>query len=123
MPDKALPGKDKDLRHIRMAIDEATTVYKLLSAEIQTELIPGVIEIISEAMLLIIEQFDILNQMLDEPELPPEPVIELNRHLRDMLRLLTKERLPPAGRVAAMQMIQAAGAQLQALVVVKEIRT
>ncbi|MCB0088887.1 MAG: hypothetical protein KDE54_13310 [Caldilineaceae bacterium] len=106
-----------------MAIDEATTVYKLLSDEIQTELIPGVIEIVSEAMLLIIEQFDILNQMLDEPELPPEPVIELNRHLRDMLRLLTKERLPPAGRVAAMQMIQAAGAQLQALVVVKEIRT
>ncbi|MEZ4706954.1 MAG: hypothetical protein R3A44_07110 [Caldilineaceae bacterium] len=105
-----------------MAIDEATNIYNLLSAEIQTELIPGVIEIVSEAMLLIIEQFDILNQMLDDPELRPEPVIALNRHLRDMLRLLTKERLPPRGRVAAMQMIQAAGAQLQALVVVKEIR-
>ncbi|MEZ4661247.1 MAG: hypothetical protein R2911_27170 [Caldilineaceae bacterium] len=105
-----------------MAIDEATTIYNLLSDEIQSELIPGIIEIVSEAMLLIIEQFDILNQMLDDPELRPEAVIELNRHLRDMLRLLTKERLPPAGRVAAMQMIQATGAQLQALVVIKEIR-
>lgn len=111
------------MRHIRAAIHETSTIYALLSAEIETEHIPGIIEIVSEAMLLIIEQFDFLNQMLDDPTLSAQPVIEMNRHLRDILRLLTKERLPPAGQVAAMQMIQAAGAQLHALVVVKEIRS
>lgn len=122
MSDKPRPGKDKDLRFIKSAIDNADEVYRILSSELIGEQSPGVIEMISEGMLLIIEQYDELNQMLDDGSITPIQVLEHNRCLRDLLKLMIKERLSPVGRVAAANVIQSLGSQFRSLMVTKEIR-
>jgi hypothetical protein len=122
MSDKPRPGKDKDLRFIKSAIEDADEVYRLFASELINEQSPGVIELISEGMLLIIEQYDELNQMLDDAALTPTRVLEHNRCLRDLLKLMIKERLSPIGRVAAASIIQVLGNQLRSLMVTKEIR-
>lgn len=122
MSDKPRPGKDKDLRFIKSAIDDADEVYRLFASELINEQSPGVIELISEGMLLIIEQYDDLNQMLDDATLTPISVLDHNRCLRDLLKLMIKERLSPVGRVAAASIIQVLGNQLRSLMVTKEIR-
>ena len=122
MSDKPRPGKDKDLRFIKSAIDDADEVYRLFASDLINEQSPGVIELISEGMLLIIEQYDDLNQMLDDVTLTPIRVLDHNRCLRDLLKLMIKERLSPLGRVAAASIIQVLGNQLRSLMVTKEIR-
>lgn len=122
MSDKPRPGKDKDLRFIKSAIEDADEVYRIFSSELINEQSPGVIEMISEGMLLIIEQYDELNQMLDDGTITPTQVLEHNRCLRDLLKLMIKERLSPVGRVAAANVIQSLGGQLRSLMVTKEIR-
>lgn len=122
MSDKPKPGKDKDLRFIKSAIEDADEVYRLFASELINEQSPGVIELISEGMLLIIEQYDELNQMLDDIALTPTRVLDHNRCLRDLLKLMIKERLSPLGRVAAASIIQVLGNQLRSLMVTKEIR-
>jgi len=122
MSDKPKPGKDKDLRFIKSAIEDADEVYRLFASELINEQSPGVIELISEGMLLIIEQYDDLNQMLDDIAFTPTRVLDHNRCLRDLLKLMIKERLTPAGRVAVASMIQILGNQLRSLMVIKEIR-
>ena len=122
MSDKPRPGKDKDLRFIKSAIEDADAVYRILSSELIGEQSPGVIEMISEGMLLIMEQYDELNQMLDDDAMTPIQVLEHNRCLRDLLKLMIKERLSPVGRVATANVIQSLGSQLRSLMVTKEIR-
>ncbi len=122
MSDKPKPGKDKDLRFIKSAIEDADEVYRLFASELINEQSPGVIELISEGMLLIIEQYDDLNQMLDDIAFTPTRVLDHNRCLRDLLKLMIKERLSPTGRVAAAGIIQILGNQLRSIIVVKEIR-
>lgn len=122
MSDKPKPGKDKDLRFIKNAIDDADDIYRILSADLLTEQSPSVIEMISEGMLLIMEQYDELNHMLDDEAITPTQVLEHNRCLRDLLKLMIKERLSPVGRVAAANVIQSLGSQLRSLMVTKEIR-
>jgi hypothetical protein len=122
MSDKPKPGKDKDLRFIKNAIDDADDIYRILSADLLTEQSPTVIEMISEGMLLIMEQYDELNQMLDDESITPIQVLEHNRCLRDLLKLMIKERLSPVGRVATANVIQSLGRQLRSLMVTKEIR-
>ncbi len=122
MSDKPKPGKDKDLRFIKNAIDDADEIYRILSADLLAEQSPTVIEMISEGMLLIMEQYDELNQMLDDEAITPTQVLEHNRCLRDLLKLMIKERLSPVGRVATANVIQALGSQLRSLMVTKEIR-
>ncbi len=122
MSDKPKPGKDKDLRFIKSAIEDADEVYRLFASELINEQSPGVIELISEGMLLIIEQYDDLNQMLDDIAFTPTRVLDHNRCLRDLLKLMIKERLSPTGRVAAASIIQILGNQLRSLIVIKEIR-
>ena len=122
MSDKPRPGKDKDLRFIKSAIEDADEVYRIFSSELIGEQSAGVIEMISEGMLLIIEQYDALNQMLDDLAMTPTQVLEHNRCLRDILKLMIKERLSPVGRVAAANVIQSLGSQMRSLMVTKEIR-
>lgn len=122
MSDKPRPGKDKDLRFIKSAIEDADEVYRIFSSELIGEQSAGVIEMISEGMLLIIEQYDALNQMLDDLAITPTQVLEHNRCLRDILKLMIKERLSPVGRVAAANVIQSLGSQMRSLMVTKEIR-
>ncbi|MEZ4864487.1 MAG: hypothetical protein R3C14_24445 [Caldilineaceae bacterium] len=122
MSDKPRPGKDKDLRFIKNAIEDADEIYRLFASDLINEQSPGVIELISEGMLLIIEQYDALNQMLDDETLTPTQVLDHNRCLRDLLKLMIKERLSPVGRVSAANVIQALGSQLRSLMVTKEIR-
>lgn len=122
MSDKPKPGKDKDLRFIKNAIDDADDIYRILSADLLTEQSPTVIEMISEGMLLIMEQYDELNQMLDDESITPIQVLEHNRCLRDLLKLMIKERLSPVGRVATANVIQSLGSKLRSLMVTKEIR-
>lgn len=122
MSDKPRPGKDKDLRFIKNAIDDADEIYRILSADLLAEQSPMVIEMISEGMLLIMEQYDELNQMLDDESITPTQVLEHNRCLRDLLKLMIKERLSPVGRVATANVIQSLGSQLRSLMVTKEIR-
>lgn len=122
MSDKPKPGKDKDLRFIKNAIDDADEIYRIFSSDLLGEQAPGVVEMISEGMLLIMEQYDELNQMLDDGAITPTQVLEHNRCLRDLLKLMIKERLSPVGRVATANVIQALGSQLRSLMVTKEIR-
>lgn len=122
MSDRPQPGKDKDLRFIRQAIDHSQEVYSLLSEEVAKDGVPGIVELNSEALLLAIDQYDILCQMTDNPTMTADQVIEHNRCLRDLLKLLIKERLAPTSRIATVKIIQILGAQLQTLMVTKEIR-
>ncbi|MFZ4662091.1 MAG: hypothetical protein ACOYNY_34085 [Caldilineaceae bacterium] len=110
------------MRFIKNAIDDADDIYRILSADLLTEQSPTVIEMISEGMLLIMEQYDELNQMLDDESITPIQVLEHNRCLRDLLKLMIKERLSPVGRVATANVIQSLGSQLRSLMVTKEIR-
>lgn len=122
MPDKPQAGKDKDLRSIRRAIDDADRVVGHLRTLLDGEPPPGVVEIVSEALLLSIEQYDLLNQMLDDTGIGPGQAVEANRALRELLRLLMHERLAPEARVTTATVAHTLGSQLKSLMVVKEIR-
>jgi hypothetical protein len=122
MSDKPKPGKDKDLRYIRQAIEDADALFELLGGDLGHGGAPRSAELVAEAMLTVIEQMDLLDQMLAEPATPPTAVIDYNRKLRDLIREFLANDLPAAMRPKVARMAQAAGNQLRSLLIVKEIR-
>ena len=123
MSDRPKPGKDKDLRCIRQAIEETEKFYSLLSDGIEADQLPEFVNFISEAMLLTIDQFDLLDQMLDDAAITPIHVIEHNRCLRNLLRSMMQKKLSHVEQIGITRMIQAIGDQLKSLLIVKEIRS
>jgi hypothetical protein len=122
MSDKPKPGKDKDLRYIRQAIEDADALFELLGSDLGHGGAPRSAELVAEAMLTVIEQMDLLDQMLGEPATQPTTVIDYNRKLRDLIREFLANDLPAAMRPKVARMAQAAGNQLRSLLIVKEIR-
>lgn len=123
MSDRPKPGKDKDLRCIRQAIEETDKFYSLLSGGVEADQLPEFVSFISEAMLLTIDQFDLLDQMLDDATITPIHVIEHNRCLRNLLRSMMHKKLSHVEQIGVTRMIQAIGDQLKSLLIVKEIRS
>ncbi|MCX6049872.1 MAG: hypothetical protein NT075_32635 [Chloroflexi bacterium] len=123
MSDRPKPGKDKDLRCIRQAIEETDKFYSLLSGGIEVDQLPEFVSFISEAMLLTIDQLDLLDQMLGDVTITPTRVIENNRCLRNLLRSMLQKNLSHVEQISITRMIQAIGDQLKALLIVKEIRS
>ena len=122
MSDRPKPGKDKDLRFIRQAIDETDKLYLLLSEGINAHQFPDDVGIYAEAMLLTIDQLDFLDQMLGNIVLTPVPAIEYNRCLRTIFRTMMQHKLAQVDAFHLTRMIQAVGDQLKSLLIVKEIR-
>jgi hypothetical protein len=122
MSDKPKPGKDKDLRLIRQALEDADALFGLFGGEIQQEAGHEVLETRTEALLLIAEQIDLLDQMLADPTTSPMMVIEQNRQVRTFIRSLLPAAHAPGERHMLARLAYIAGNQLKALLVVKEIR-
>ncbi len=123
MSDRPKPGKDKDLRCIRQAIDETDRFYCLIVGEIEAIQLPDTLQFMSEALLIAIDQLDLLQQLLDDAMLMPTQVVEQNRLLRTLLRQMIQTRLTQAEQYTLLRLIQATGDQLKALLTVKEIRS
>jgi hypothetical protein len=123
MSDRPKPGKDKDLRFIRQAIDETDKLYLLLSEGIDAHLLPDTNSLYAEALLLTIDQLDLLDQMLGSVMLIPTPLIEYNRCLRTIFRTMMQHKLTEVDAYHLTRMIQAIGDQLKSLLIVKEIRS
>jgi hypothetical protein len=121
MSDKPKPGKDKDLRYIRLAMDASQTMFEMLSERAKTILDEGCTTDVTEAFLLVTDQLDGLDHMLIEPSCLPTAIIEQNRQMRRLIRSFVRT-WPQDAQLLVTGMAQAAGAQLQALLVVKEIR-
>jgi len=122
MSDRPKPGKDKDLRCIRQAIDETDKLYSLLSTGTNSHQLFNNGGLIAEAMLLTIDQLDFLDQMLDDVALLPTLAIEHNRCLRNILKRVMHQNTPLVDSINFTRMIQAVGDQLKALLIVKDIR-
>jgi hypothetical protein len=118
MSDKAKPGKDKDLRYIRQAMEATDQLFTLLGERVDELCADQPADAVAEALLLLSDQLDQLSQMVEEPACSPASVIEQNRQVRGLVRALRPAVKAP--RLA--QMAHAAGNQLRALLVVKEIR-
>lgn len=121
MSDKPKPGKDKDLRYIRLAIEASQTLFGLLGEQADTITDPCCTTELAEAFLIVTDQLDSLDQMLTEPRCLPTAVIEQNRQLRQLARSFL-HTWPQDSQFCIARIAQATGAQLQALLVVKEIR-
>ena len=122
MSDKPKPGKDKDLRYIRQAMEATQLLFGYLGdcgAEPEAAQHAGVL---AEAFLLTADQLDQLAQMLNNPTGVPTQAIEQNRELRRLVRLLLQQN-GTNGCLVLMRMAEAAGSQLSALLVVQEIRS
>jgi hypothetical protein len=121
MSDKPKPGKDKDLRFIRQAMEATQALFGLLGDQITEPDNPRCATLLAEALLLTTDQLDLLDQMLTDATCAPTAVIEQNRQLRQLVRTLLQQNgtvdRPTLARVA-----HATGTQLSALLVVKEIR-
>jgi hypothetical protein len=122
MSDKPKPGKDKDLRYLRQATEETDRLFGVFCG--LADLQPGELwaATLTEAMLLVLDQLDLLDQMIVSTTDSPVPVIELNRKLRKLIGCCTTQTLTAAQQTALLQSVQALGGQLRALLVVKEIR-
>jgi hypothetical protein len=123
MSDKPKPGKDKDLRYIRQAM-EATDLLFCLLGEVATGVTAhsathGAALALADAFLLVAEQLDRLSEMVETPAALPTVVIEQNRQVRMIVRQL----MQVGDGATLVQLAQAAGNQLRALLVVQEIRT
>jgi hypothetical protein len=123
MSDKPKPGKDKDIRFIRQAMEDANALFDLLGGEIQQECESDWLVALTEAMLITTNQLDLLDQMLASPTTMPGMVLDCNRQLRGLIRTLAQARLPPSRQQAVAKMAYFAGNQLKVLLVVKEIRS
>lgn len=121
MSDRPKPGKDKDLRCIRQAIEETDKLYSLLLPGINSHQLADN-DFTAEAMLLTIDQLDFLDQMLDDATLLPQLAIEHNRCLRQLLRTAMQQKTLTVASINFTRMIQAVGDQLKSLLVVKDIR-
>ena len=122
MSDRPKPGKDKDLRFIRQAIDETDKLFSLLSEGINGHQLSDNTGLFAEAMLLTIDQLDLLDQMLGNVVLVPTSVIEYNRCLRNIFRTIMQHKLAQVDTLHLTRMIQTVGDQLKSLLIIKEIR-
>jgi len=120
--DRPKPSKVKDLRSIRQAIDETDRFYCLLAGENEAIQRPDALRLISEALLIAIDQLDLLQQLVDDAALMPTQVVEHNRLLRTLLRQMMQTCLTQAEQRTLLQLIQVTGNQLKSLLIVKEIR-
>lgn len=121
MSDKPKPGKDKDVRYIRQALDATQRLLDLLGVspgELVDQQIPG---LLAELMLVVIDQIDELDQMISDPTVSPVRLIEQNRQVRKQIRQLLQqnEGLDPTNLLL---LVQNVGNQLTSLLVIKEIR-
>jgi hypothetical protein len=123
MTDKPKPGKDKDLRYIRLAIEETDHLFQLLGGEQGESTIDGYVDFTTQAMLLTLDQLDCLDQLLSDPKQTPHLVIDYNRQMRDLCKSMLRMDLSLRERQTLLNLIQALGNQLRSLFVVKEIRT
>ncbi len=123
MTDKPKPGKDKDLRYLRLAIEETDHLFQLLGGESSESAIESYIDFTTQAMLLTLDQLDCLDQMLGDPKQTPHLVIDYNRQIRDLCKTMLRMELTMHERQTLLNLIQALGNQLRSLFVVKEIRT
>jgi hypothetical protein len=121
MSDKPKPGKDKDLRFIRQAMEATQTLFGLLGEQVAEPDDPCSATLLAEALLLTTDQLDLLDQMLADASYTPTHVIEQNRQLRHLVRTLLHEN-GAANHLPLARVAHAAGTQLMALLVVKEIR-
>lgn len=121
MSDKPKPGKDKDLRFIRQAMEATQTLFGLLGEQVTEPGDQRYVTLLAEALLLAADQLDLLDQMLADATCTPTTVIEQNRQLRQLVRILLHENGATNGSLLA-RMAHATGTQLSALLVVKEIR-
>lgn len=123
MTDKPRPGKDKDLRYIRLALEETDNFFRMVGGESNTGILSGYLEFSTQAMLLALDQLDLLDQMLTDATLSPQPALEHNRQLRDLCKTLLRLELTFTERQTLLSLIRVLGNQLRALFVVKEIRS
>ncbi|RIK35335.1 MAG: hypothetical protein DCC55_30585 [Chloroflexi bacterium] len=121
MSDKPKPGKDKDLRFIRQAMEATQALFSLLGEQIAEPEDPRYATLLAEALLLATDQLDLLDQMLADATCAPTLVIDQNRQLRRLVRRLLHEN-GSANHPALARVAHATGTQLNALLVVKEIR-
>jgi hypothetical protein len=123
MTDKPRPGKDKDLRYIRLALEETDNFFRMVGGDVSEGAMTGYLEFSTQAMLLVLDQLDFLDQMLTDATLAPQPVLENNRQLRDLCKTLLRLELTFPERQTLLALIRVLGNQLRALLVVKEIRS
>jgi hypothetical protein len=123
MSDKPKPGKDKDLRYIRQAMEETDALLGLFGVLLASEQLNGLSEAVASTTLVAIDQLDLLDQMLNEPTLLPVTVIDNNRQLRNMIKPLLHMKLPASEQQALAKIALVLGNQLKWLLVVKEIRS
>jgi hypothetical protein len=88
MSDKAKPGKDKDLRYIRQAMEATDQLFTLLGERVDELCADQPADAVAEALLLLSDQLDQLSQMVEEPACSPASVIEQNRQVRGLVRAL-----------------------------------
>ena len=121
MSDKPKPGKDKDLRFIRQAMEATQRLLGLLAEQGSEAEAEQHARLLAEALLVTADQLDDLACLLANPTRPPSLLIDRNRELRRLVRLLL-QRNQGNGGIAIMRMAEAVGSQLSALLVVQEIR-
>jgi hypothetical protein len=121
MSDKPKPGKDKDSRSLRQAIEATQVLFEALAGETANLHADYYALQLAEAMLFAADQLDQLDSLLENVDCLPISVLEQNRQLRAIVRVLLHPDCPVQGVVVA-QMAEAVGRQLKALLVVKEIR-
>lgn len=121
MSDKPKPGKDKDVRYIRQALDATQRLLDLLGVPPGELLDQQTTGLLAELMLVVIDQIDELDQMISDPTVSPVRLIEQNRQVRKQIRQLLQqnEGLDPTNLLL---LVQNVGNQLTSLLVIKEIR-
>jgi hypothetical protein len=145
MSDRPKPGKDKDLRFVRLALEETEKLFQLLSAGVEE--LPqdrngtsagqadGVAaaqavatfsaeysRFLTESLLLTLEQIDLLDQMLDDALHPATQLLEHNRTLRTMLRTTMSEAAPAMNPWTQLCAARFLGQQQKLLLTIKGIR-
>ena len=145
MSDRPKPGKDKDLRFVRLALEETDKLFQLLSAGVEVQLqghnglsadqadllVPAQVtttfsaeysRFLTESLLLMLEQIDLLDQMLDDALQPATQLLEHNRTLRTMLKTTMTEAASAMNPVIQLCAVCFLGQQQKLLLTIKGIR-
>jgi hypothetical protein len=145
MSDRPKPGKDKDLRFVRLALEETEKFFQLLSAGVELQLqghsgLPAgqadevaafqvvatfsaeYSRFLTESLLLTLEQIDMLDQMLDDALHPATQLLEHNRTLRAMLRTTMTEATSAMNPLTQLCAVRFLGQQQKLLLTIKGIR-
>jgi hypothetical protein len=145
MSDRPKPGKDKDLRFVRLALEETEKLFQLLSAGVEAQLqghnglavdqaderptaqllatfSAEYSRFLTESLLLTLEQIDLLDQMLDDALQPATQLLEHNRTLRTMLRTTMTETASAMSPMTQLCAVRFLGQQQKLLLTLKGIR-